>query len=189
MTVALKQWKTNISHGDKRWLRSITTSLPLPFCLCECLSRSVSTSVFQFLRCQSLQSVTFSHLESFKQHGRFEQVGALRCRIKVMCRKDRLKLTHTHQLSWTNGIASLQAELCLSAVVKGMRLHLNVYEVFLGSRGEQPLMILSWLYPRRADKCWGLLIDTSDWWAFSASWILRCHARILQMKAPTKPTH
>lgn len=163
MTVALKQWKTNISHGDKRWLRSITPSLPLPFCLCECLSRSVSTSVFQFLHCQSLQSVTFSHLESFKQHCRLEQVGALHGRIKInipCVKKDRLKLMHTHKLSWTNGMASLQAELCLSAVVKGMRLHLNGYEVFLGSRGEQPLMILSWFYPRRA--VWQML-GPFDW--------------------------
>lgn len=77
-----------------------------------------------------------------------------------MCQKDRLKLMHTHKLSWINGIASLQAELCLSAVVKGMRLHLNGYEVFLGSRGEQPLMILSWFYPRRA--VWQML-GPFDW--------------------------
>lgn len=152
-TVVLKQWKTNISHGDKTWLKSIIPSLPLPFCLCDYLSRSVSTSTFQFLHCQSLHLPLFLNLNASNSTADLYRsvLFIVKSRWMFHVSKGQARM-HTHKLFWTNGIASLQKELCLSAVAKGIRLDLNGYEVFQrprGSRGEQPLMILSW-FPRRA---------------------------------------
>lgn len=57
--------------------------------------------------------------------------------------KDSLELIHMHKRSWTHGIASLQAEPCLSALVKGDEMTSKCIWSLFRSRGEQPLMILS----------------------------------------------
>lgn len=125
------------------------SSLSLHLSLCLSVSVDVSLPpsafLFQFLRCQSRHLPLLLTLKALSQQCRSEQVKALHCRIGVTlpCVKDSLELIHMHTLSWTHGVASLHAELCLSALVKGMRWHLNAYEVFLRSRGEQPLMVLS----------------------------------------------
>lgn len=166
MTEVLKQWKTNISHADKTILKSIIPSLLLPFCLCGCLSQSVSVSscvfLFQCLHCQSLDLSHFPTLKSSNGNADMSRsmLFIVESRWIFHVSKDRLELRHTHRLSWTHGIASLQSALCLSAVVKGMRRHLHGCEVFSGSRGEQPLMILSWFCPRRT--FWQML-GRFDW--------------------------
>lgn len=147
MTVELKQWKTNISQGDKTLLKPIIPSLPLPFYLCGCLSPSLTipSSVFhfQFLYCQSPHPSPWMTQTAMRTWG--GQCSLLESRWMFNVSKDR----QVHKLSWTHGIASLQSELCLSAIVKVMRLHLNGYEVFLRAKGESPLMILSRFCPRR----------------------------------------
>lgn len=147
MTVELKQWKTNISHGDKTLLKPIIPSLPLLFYLCGCLSPflSISSSVFhfQFLYCQSLHPSSWMIQTAMRTW--VGQCSLLESRWMFNVLKDR----HMHRLSWTHGIASLQSEPCVCAIVKVMRLHLNGHEVFLRTKGEQPLMILSRFCPRR----------------------------------------
>lgn len=147
MTVELKQWKTNISHGDKTLLKPIIPSLPLPFYLCGCLSPSLSISStvshFQFLYCQSLHPSSWMIQTAIRTWG--GQYSLMESRWMFNVSKDR----NMHRLSWTHGIASLQSEPCLSAIVKVMRLHLNGHEVFLRTKGEQPLMILSRFCPSR----------------------------------------
>lgn len=165
MTVELKQWKTNISHGDKTQLKSIIPSLSLPFCLLDYLSWSDPTLTFQFLHWQSLHLSVFLTLNASNSTADSNRsvLFTVKSRWIFLVSKGQARM-HTHKLIWRNCIAWLQKELCLSADTKGIRLNLNGYGVFQGtsgSRGEQPLMISSWFCPRRA--FWQTLLVTLEY--------------------------
>lgn len=168
MTVVLKQWKTNISHADK-------TNLSSHLSLCPSSPADVSFSLWVSLVSLYLlfflSSVSLSLLLTLKtSKSRHKPRTGQRCSLQdqgeaFMCWKIHT-CTYTHMFSWTHGVTSPQSGL--PVLVKGTREQLNGCEVFLVSREEQPLMILSGICPKRK-KCWDLLTDTSAWWASGAS--------------------
>lgn len=151
--------------------------------LWECLTWSISAFKFIFFivyppppppisPLPASTSVTSPHLRGFKQRRRLQQVTALYCgnqREYSPCPEDRLELVHGAQclLGKWRCITSDS----LAAPAKQMRLCLNGYDgfffflfFFLGSRGEQPFMILSQLYlSATSDRHGVVLIDRSVW--------------------------
>lgn len=183
MTAALKQWKTNISHVDKAILKSIISSLPLPFCLCGCLSRSPSVSASVFLSFNLCICHLFSHwklqtaMQNWEGHCSSLLDQGDSSTHRTYCRHRQMQ-----KLSWT--------QHCITSVIavyvcgcqggettsKWIQSLLRVKE-----RTAFDDFVMIFVPEGPSNKCWALF----DW---HICLILRCHARKLQMKAQTKPT-